>query len=425
MKKDTLLKSVAPGIKENWQQFFLLIFLTAFTGSIVGMERSILPKLAQVEFEIEAKTAILSFIMVFGIFKACSNLVTGTLANKLGRKKLLVLGWLSGIPVPFILMYANSWNWIIVANIFLGMNQGLAWTSTIMMKLDIAKEQQRGLAMGLNEFAGYSSVALMAFFTAYIAAEYGLRPYPFYLGTVLVFTGFFASLLLVKETQPHVLKESVSSLTPRLENVFLETSWKNRNLVSVTQAGLINNLNDGMMWGLLPMILASKGFELEEIGMVAAAYPAVWGIGQLLTGKMADHFSKKRMLYSGMLLQGTVILLLLFAGTFTHYLALAVVLGFGKALVYPTFLATIASFTHPLDRAKSLGIFRFWRDLGYAFGALMTGILADMLGLQVPVLVTGLLTVLSAAVILIRMSNPAQQEEAKKEVPEEALQDHV
>lgn len=425
MKMDNTKRKIKHGVKENWQQFFLLVIITGFVGSIVGMERSILPKLAQSEFNMEAKTAILSFIMVFGIFKACSNFLTGTLANKIGKKKLLVLGWLIGIPVPFILMFADSWNWIIVANMLLGMNQGLAWSSTIMMKLDLARVKQRGLAMGLNEFAGYSSVALMAFFTAYIAAEYGLRPYPFYLGTILVFTGFFASLLLVKETQPHVQEESVSSLTPRLKNVFMETSWKNRNLVSVTQAGLINNLNDGMMWGLLPMILASKGFELEEIGMVAAAYPAVWGIGQLFTGKMADHFSKKRMLYSGMLLQGTVILLLLFAGTFMHYLALAVVLGFGKALVYPTFLATIASFTHPLDRAKSLGIFRFWQDLGYAFGALMTGILADMLGLQVPVLVTGLLTVISAAVIMIRMSNPALQEKAKKEVPEEALQEQV
>ena len=402
-----LNNSVKHGVKENWRQFFLLVIINGFVGGMVGMERSILPQLATVEFHIEAKTAILSFIIVFGIFKALSNYFTGALANRLGRKKLLVFGWLMGIPVPFMLMYADSWNWIVAANILLGINQGLAWSSTIMMKLDIVGNRQRGLAMGLNEFAGYFSVALMAFLTGYIAGEYGLRPYPFYLGIGLVFTGFFASLLLVRETRQHVRKESTASNILRLNKVFPETSWKNNNLASVVQAGLVNNLNDGMMWGLLPMILASKGFKLEEIGMVTAAYPAVWGVGQLFTGKMADHFSKKRMLYGGMLLQGSTILLLLLASTFTHYIALAVILGFGKALVYPTFLATIAEFTHPLDRAQSLGIFRFWRDLGYAIGAILTGLLADMLGLPVPVLVIGLLTLFSAAVIMIRMDNPS------------------
>ena len=403
------------GLKENWQQFFLLVIITSFVGGMVGLERSILPRLAEVEFQMEAKTAILSFIIVFGIFKACSNLLTGTLANKLGRKKMLVVGWLIGIPVPFILMQADSWSWVIFANVLLGVNQGMAWSSTIIMKLDIVRERQRGLAMGLNEFAGYSSVALVAFLTGYIAGEYGLRPYPFYIGIGLAFTGFFASLLLVKETQPHVQKESVISDRKRLNNIFLDTSWKNSNIGSVTQAGLVNNLNDGMMWGLLPMILAVKGFELKEIGMITAAYPAVWGIGQLFTGKMADHFSKKRMLYGGMFLQGFTIISFLFASTLTQYIALAVVLGFGKALVYPTFLASIAAFTHPLDRAKSLGIFRFWRDLGYAFGAIITGILADMLGLQVPLLVIGLLTLLSAVVIILRMKMPAAVMKREKE----------
>ena len=403
------------GLKENWQQFFLLVIITSFVGGMVGLERSILPRLAEVEFQIEAKTAILSFIIVFGIFKACSNLLTGTLANKLGRKKMLVLGWLIGIPVPFILMHADSWSWIIFANVLLGLNQGMAWSSTIIMKLDIVHDRQRGLAMGLNEFAGYSSVALVAFLTGYIAGEYGLRPYPFYIGIGLAFTGFFASLLLVKETQPHVQKESVESDRDRLKSIFLDTSWKNNNIGSVTQAGLVNNLNDGMMWGLLPMILAMKDFDLKEIGMITAAYPAVWGIGQLFTGKMADHFSKKRMLYGGMLLQGFTILSFLFASTLTQYIALAVILGFGKALVYPTFLASIAAFTHPLDRAKSLGIFRFWRDLGYAFGAIITGILADMLGLQVPLLVIGLLTLLSAVVIMLRMKMPSAVMKREKE----------
>ena len=401
MKKSN--KDISLGLKENWLQFLLLVIINGFVGGMVGLERSILPQLAEVEFHKEAKTAILSFIIVFGIFKAASNYFTGALANKLGRKKLLVWGWLIGIPVPFILIYADSWNWIIFANILLGINQGLAWSSTVVMKIDIVGDKQRGLAMGLNEFAGYLSVAVVAFLTGFIAAEYGLRPYPFYLGIGLAVSGFLASLFLVKDTQQHVQKESSANNVKRLRSIFLETTWKNSNLGSVTQAGLVNNLNDGMMWGLLPLILTTKGFGLEQVGMITAAYPAVWGLGQLFTGKMADHFSKKRMLYGGMLLQGASILLLLFAETFMHYMILAVALGFGTALVYPTFLATIAEFTHPVDRAQSLGIFRFWRDLGYAIGAVLTGILADLLGLQMPVLVIGLLTLLSAAVIIIRM----------------------
>lgn len=412
--------NVIHGVKENWRQFFLLVTINAFVGGMVGLERTILPRLAEVEFHIEAKTAILSFIIVFGIFKAISNLLTGTVANKLGRKRMLILGWLTGLPVPFLLMYANSWSWIIFANVLLGINQGMAWSSTIIMKLDIVKDRQRGLAMGLNEFSGYFSVAIMAFLSGYIAGEYGIRPYPFYIGIGLAFTGFFASLLLVKETQPHVRAESISSPMKRLKNIFLDTSWKNSNIGSVTQAGLVNNLNDGMMWGLLPMILASKGFDLKEIGIVTAAYPAVWGIGQLFTGKMADHFSKKRMLYGGMLLQGLTILTLLFANSLTNYIVLAVILGLGKALVYPTFLATIAEFTHPLDRAQSLGIFRFWRDLGYAFGAILTGLLADLSGLEVPFFVIGLLTLLSAVVIIVRMKKGSLPKQEKKAVLEEA-----
>ena len=396
------------GLKENWPQFLLLVIINGFVGGMVGLERSILPQLAEVEFHVAAKTAILSFIVVFGIFKAISNYFTGALANKLGRKKLLVFGWLMGIPVPFMLMYAGSWEWIIVANIFLGINQGLAWSSTVVMKIDIVGEKQRGLAMGLNEFAGYLAVAVVAFLTGYIASEYGLRPYPFYLGIGLAFAGFLTSLFLIRETHHHVKKEAENNLVRRLENIFSDTSWKDRNLGSVTQAGLVNNLNDGMMWGLLPLILTYRGFNLEQVGLITAAYPAVWGIGQLFTGKMADHVNKKSMLYTGMLLQAISILLLLVAGTFTHFIGLAIALGVGTALVYPTFLATIAEFTHPFDRAQSLGVFRFWRDLGYAIGAILTGILADWLGLLVPVSVIGMLTLLSAIVIMIRMENPSR-----------------
>ncbi|MBL6448732.1 MFS transporter [Fulvivirga sp. 29W222] len=402
------------GLRENWLQFLLLVIINAFVGGMVGLERSILPQLAEAEFQVAAKTAILSFIVVFGVFKASSNYFTGALANTLGRKKLLVLGWLVGIPVPFILMYAGSWEWIIVANILLGVNQGLAWSSTVVMKIDIVGEKQRGLAMGLNEFAGYLAVAVVAFLTGYIASEYGLRPYPFYLGIGLVFAGFFSSVFLVKETHHHVKKEAESNLVKRLENVFIDTSWRDRNLGTVTQAGLVNNLNDGMMWGLLPLILTYRGFDLEQVGVVTAAYPAVWGLGQLFTGKMADHVNKKRMLYLGMLLQAVSILLLLLASTFIHFIVLAVALGLGTALVYPTFLATIAEFTHPYDRAQSLGAFRFWRDLGYAIGAVLTGVLADWLGMLVPVLVIGLLTLLSAVVIMIRMQNSSVEKKHKE-----------
>lgn len=402
------------GLKENWLQFLLLVIINSFVGGMVGLERSILPRLAEVEFHIAAKTAILSFIVVFGVFKAVSNYFTGALANRLGRKKLLVIGWIIGIPVPFMLMYAGSWEWIIAANILLGINQGLAWSSTVVMKIDIVGEKQRGLAMGLNEFAGYLAVAVVAFLTGYIASEYGLRPYPFYLGIGLALAGFLTSLFLVRETHHHVKKEAENNLVKRLESVFADTSWKDRNLGSVTQAGLVNNLNDGMMWGLLPLILAHRGFDLEQVGVITAAYPAVWGIGQLFTGKMADHVNKKRMLYGGMLLQAISILLLLLAATFTHFIVLAVALGFGTALVYPTFLATIAEFTHPYDRAQSLGAFRFWRDLGYAIGAILTGVLADWLGLLVPVAVIGLLTFLSAVVIMVRMQNPLEEEKLKE-----------
>jgi MFS family permease len=396
--------NVSQGLKNNWPQFLLLVIINSFVGGMLGLERSILPQLAKEEFHIETKTAILSFIVVYGIFKAVSNYFAGALANRLGRKKLLLIGWTMGIPVPFLLMYGGSWNWIIVANMLLGINQGLAWSSTIIMKLDLVGIKHRGLAMGLNESAGYLSVALMAFLTGYIAGEYGLRPYPFYVGIGLVFTGIVASLLLVRETQHLVQEESVVSNTSRLDKIFLETTWKNKNLSSVIQGGFVNNLNDGMMWGLLPLILSSKGFKLEEIGLITAIYPAVWGIGQLFTGKMADHSNKKSMLYGGLLLQGATILSLLFANTFANYITLAVILGIGKAMVYPTFLATIAEFTHPLDRAKSLGIFRFCRDLGYAVGAIVIGLLADMLGLDVPVAVVGVLTLLSAIVIITRMN---------------------
>ncbi len=403
------MKQVQLGLRENWRQFFLLVVINAFVGGMVGLERTILPEIAKVDFGIAAKTAVLAFIMVFGVVKAITNYYTGALANRFGRKNLLTLGWLVSLPIPFILIYAPSWGWIIFANVLLGINQGLTWSSTVVMKIDLVGEKNRGLAMGLNESAGYLAVGGVAFLTGWIASEYGVRPYPFYLGIAFAFIGLLASWLLVRDTVHHVQAETSTSKLPELKNVFWETTWKNRNLGSISQAGLVNNLNDGMMWGLLPILLALKDFNLEQIGQIAALYPAVWGLGQLFTGKMADHLNKKSMLFWGMLLQGVALLLMIYAGTFFHFAALSVALGAGTAVVYPTFLAAIADYASPRQRAESIGVFRLWRDLGYAVGALLTGILADSLGINWAVGAIGFLTLVSSIVILVRM----QQEDEK------------
>lgn len=397
------MEKVKLGLKENWKQFTLLVIINAFVGGMVGLERSILPQIAEVEFAIAAKTAILSFIIVFGIVKAITNYFAGAFANKIGRKNLLIIGWIFGLPVPFILMFAPSWDWIVAANVLLGINQGLAWSSTVVMKIDLVGEKQRGFAMGLNEFAGYLAVALVAFLTGYIAAEYGLRPYPFYLGIGLAVLGLLGSIFFIKDTRKHVAAEDQHSDVPKLKNIFWESTWKHPNLGSVTQAGLINNLNDGMAWGIFPILLSVKGFDLEQIGIITATYPAVWGFGQLFTGKMADLYSKKHLLFSGMILQAVALALFLFASSMTHYLILAASLGWGTAMVYPTFLATVAENTHPTDRANSIGVFRLWRDLGYAVGAILTGIIADSFGIEMSILSIGVLTGISAMIILIRM----------------------
>jgi MFS family permease len=397
------MKEVQLGLKENWKQFTLLVIINAFVGGMVGLERSILPRIAEVEFHIAAKTAVLSFIIVFGIVKAITNYFTGALANKIGRKNLLTIGWLFAIPVPFILMSANNWNWIVAANVLLGINQGLTWSSTVVMKIDLVGEKQRGFAMGLNEFAGYVALAIVAFLTGWIASEYGLRPYPFYVGIALSLLGLFCSFFLVKDTRHHIAKETTTSQVPKLKNIFWDTTWKHKNLGSVTQAGLINNLNDGMAWGILPILLASKGFSIADIGIITAVYPAVWGLAQLFTGNMADYFCKKDLLFIGMFSQGVALVALIFAQSFTHFIIIASILGLGTALVYPTFLATVAENTNPSDRAHSVGIFRLWRDMGYAIGAILTGIIADFFGIPASILIIGLLTIMSALIIQIRM----------------------
>ena len=391
------------GLKENWQQFSLLVLVNAFVGGMVGMERSILPHLAENEFHLAAKTAILSFIVVFGITKALTNYFAGTLANKFGRKNLLIYGWLFALPVPLILIYAPNWSWIIIANVFLGINQGLAWSSTVVMKIDLVGPKNRGLAMGINEAAGYLAVGAVAYLSANFANQYGLRPYPFYIGILLSIIGLLTSVFFIKDTRSFVQIESEKSSMPLLSNVLKETTWKNPNLGSISQGGLVNNLNDGMIWGLFPILLLSKGFSANELATIIAIYPSVWGLSQLFTGKLADHFAKKALLFWGMFLQGLAILGLVWAQSFFAFAALSVVLGLGTAVVYPTFLAAIADNTHPSQRAQSIGVYRLWRDLGYAVGALLTGILADIWSLNTAIYAIGLLTILSAIVILVRM----------------------
>jgi MFS family permease len=391
------------GLKENWKQFSLLVIINGFVGGMIGLERTILPQIAEADFGIAAKTAILSFIVVFGISKAITNYYTGAFANKIGRKNLLVIGWIIGLPVPLILIYATNWNWIIAANVLLGINQGLTWSSTVVMKIDLVGEKNRGLAMGLNESAGYLAVGIVAFFTGWIALEYGLRPYPFYLGIGFAVIGLLASFFLVKDTIQHVNSETQVSQVKKLKNVFRETTWTNPKLGSITQAGLVNNLNDGMMWGLFPILLTSKGFGLAEVGKVVAIYPIVWGLGQLITGKLADVLAKKSMLFWGMLIQGLTIVAMAFATSFIQFAFFSVLLGIGTAVVYPTFLAAIADYTHPEQRANSIGVFRLWRDLGYAIGAILTGLIADAFGVDNSIILIGIITIISSFVIKVRM----------------------
>lgn len=395
---------IALGLRQNWQQFTLLVFVNAFVGGMIGLERTIIPQIAETDFGMAAKTAILSFIVVFGVTKAITNYYTGVLANQLGRKRLLIIGWLFALPVPVILMTAPDWSWVMVANVLLGINQGLAWSSTVVMKIDLVGEKNRGFAMGLNEFAGYIALAAIAFVTGWVAHEYGLRPYPFYAGIVLAVAGLLVSLFFVKDTQRHVALESVRSAVPKLDNLFWQTTWKHRNLGSVTQAGLVNNLNDGMVWGLFPLLLASKGFNLTDIGFIVAVYPAVWGVGQLFTGSLADKYCKRNLLFTGMLLQGLSLIAMIWAASLTHFVFLSSLLGIGTAIVYPTFLAAVSDYIHPDQRPQSIGVFRLWRDLGYAFGAVLTGLIADQYGLVAPVLAIGVLTMMSAWVLRYRMS---------------------
>ena len=391
------------GLNKNKYQFALLVLVNAFVGAMVGLERSIMPGFGKLEFGLSANAALMSFIIAFGISKSLSNYAVAQLSKKFNRKTILIIGWIVALPVPFLLMYAPNWNWVIVANILLGINQGLAWSSTVIMKIDLVGSKNRGLAMGINEFAGYLSVGLAAWLASSIAADYGYAFFPFLPGVLFAFAGLLISVFLVQDTTHFVHTESLTSKLPLLENVWKETTWKHRNLGSVSLNGLVNNLNDGVVWGLLPIVLIQRGFGITQIGIIAAIYPAVWGISQLFTGKMGDSYCKKQLITTGMLLQAVAILILAIAYALPLLILASILLGFGTALVYPNFLSVIAESTHPKQRAESLSIFRLWRDSGYVFGALLSGVLADAFGITSALFIIAGITAMAGLIANKRM----------------------
>jgi MFS family permease len=404
--------AVRLGLRENAVQFTLLVVVNAFVGAMAGLERSILPAIAEHEFQLAARTAVLSFIVVFGVAKALTNYGAGRLADRFGRKRVLIVGWLVAVPVPFLLMWAPSWAWVLGANVLLGISQGLTWSTTVIMKIDLVGAKQRGLAMGLNEFAGYVALAGSALATGWIAAHYALRPQPFSLGVAYVVVGLVLSALLVRETHHHVRHESTlvdssreGALAP--SDVFWRTTLTDANLSSVSQAGMVNNLNDGMSWGLFPLAFAFAGLDFAAIGVLAAIYPATWGFGQLVTGGMADRFGRKPLIVWGMCVQSVGLAEMALANTFTGYAVAAVLLGIGTAMVYPALLAAVGDVAHPSWRGAAVGVYRLWRDLGYAIGAVLGGLTADAFGIKAAIWLTAAITLASGIVAAARMTETA------------------
>ncbi|MFN8672748.1 MAG: MFS transporter [Candidatus Sericytochromatia bacterium] len=401
-------KTPVLGLKENLAQFFILVIVNAIVGALIGLERSILPAIAENEFNIIAKSAILSFIIIFGFTKAFTNYFAGRFSEKYGRKIVLVIGWLFSIPFPFILMWASSWSWILFANILLGISQGLTWSTTVIMKIDLVGSSKRGLAMGFNEFAGYFAVAISALITGYIAEEYSLRPQPFYLGILYVILGLFISIFIVKETKEYAEYEAknnqkIEYLEITQKELFIKTSFKDKNLSSVTQAGFVNNLNDGMAWGLFPLFFANQGLDIKTIGTLSAIYPMTWGISQLWTGHLSDKIGRKWLIVWGMWIQVIGIITTVISISFIGFAIGGLLLGIGTAMVYPTLLASIGDVAHPSWRASSVGIYRLWRDSGYAIGAIISGITSDFFGLNVAIWLVAFITFLSGGLVAIRM----------------------
>ncbi|MBB1139918.1 MFS transporter [Myroides sp. WP-1] len=407
------MENIKLGLRENWKQFTLLVLVNMMVGGMVGLERTVVPLVGTEEFHIQSDVVVFSFIIAFGVVKAFTNLISGVLADRYTRKKVLVLGWLIGLPVPFLLAFGSSWNWILFANILLGISQGLAWSMTVNMKIDLVGSKSRGLAMGLNEAAGYGAVGLTALATGYIASHYGLRPAPFYLGIAYTIIGLLLSVFIVRDTRQFARLEAKQqeSMTqnkivkPNLWWVFKETTFKNKNLFSISQAGLINNLNDGMSWGVFPLLFMSMGVGLEGVGWIKAIYPVVWGLGQIVTGPLTDRWGRKPLIVWGMFVQvlGHVVIGLNYFDPLSAGLLGSILLGVGTAMVYPALLAAVSDVAHPNWRASSLGVYRFWRDMGYAIGALMAGIVGSYFGLMWAVHIAGILTLISGIVVWIRM----------------------
>jgi MFS family permease len=412
------------GLRANLAQFSLLVGVNALVGGMVGQERSLLSLLATQVFGLAAVSAALTYIVAFGLTKAATNFLAGTLADRYGRKPVLVAGWLIGLPMPLLIIWAPTWAWIVAANILLGINQGLCWSTTVIMKIDLAGPKRRGLAMGLNEAAGYLAVALTAYLTGLIAARAGLRPEPFYLGLAYAGLGLGLSALLVRETRGHAQLEAqlTDAAHPTVANpgpnrtlgaagverlstreVFVRTSLREPALSACSQAGLVNNLNDGLAWGLLPLLFVRGGLSVAQVGLLAALYPAVWGLGQLVTGPLSDRLGRKPLITAGMLLQAMALASTALAGSFLPWAAAAILLGIGTAMVYPTLLAAISDVAYPNWRASAVGVYRLWRDAGFAVGALLAGLVADLAGLEAAVWMVAVLTAVSGVVVAVRM----------------------
>jgi MFS family permease len=399
------------GLRQNLAQFMLLVAVNALVGGTLGQERTVLPLLASDVFHLDKYTSALTYIVAFGLAKAATNYFAGTLSDRFGRKPVLVAGWLIALPVPLLLIFGTSWSWIVAANVILGISQGLTWSTTVVMKMDLVGPGRRGLAMGFNEAAGYLGVAGTALFTGYLAASYGLRPAPFLLGAAYIALGLGLSVLAVKETHHHAKTEAANHVDAHsgagaalsTREIFTLTSFRDRSLSSVSQAGLVNNLNDGLAWGLFPVLFAGAGLSIERIGILAAVYPAVWGAVQLLTGAASDRLGRKWLIAGGMFVQAVGLAIVAAGRGFEIWLLAAVLLGVGTAMVYPTLLAAIGDVAHPQWRARSVGIYRLWRDGGFAVGALLSGLLADAYGIPVAIFVVAGLTAASGLVVAVRM----------------------
>lgn len=405
------------GLRANWQQFSLLVLINAFVGGMVGLQTTVVPLIGAQEFKIASTTAVLAFIVSFGLIKALANLVSGHFADVYGRKHMLVLGWLVGLPVPFMIAWGPSWGWIIAANALLGVNQGFAWSMTVIMKVDLVGPRSRGLAVGLNEFAGYLAVGVTAFLAGHIAQRYGLRPDPFYLGIAYAVLGLTLSAFLVRDTRHHVGHEIARHHASASEDigfweVFRRASFMDRNLFATSQAGLVNNLNFGMSWGIFPLLFASFGLAVGRIGILNAVYPGVWGVLQTVTGPLSDRWGRKGLIVAGMWVQASGLLVMGTMQGFGWWLLASALLGVGTAMVYPTLIAAVSDASHPSWRARSLSVYRFWRDLGYAIGAVSAGVIADMLGLAWAIKIVAALSLISGAAVAVLTREKIRSEPA-------------